>query len=95
MTAKKAWLRCTWNGISRPVVDPAKEVKAVRERIELGHTTGEREAKAYNGSDYRENISRLTTENKLRREANKSVDPAQYADPEEPDDTSDQEGGND
>ena len=73
---KKAWLNGYWTGISRPVVDPVKEVKAVAQRTELGHTTGEREAKAYNGSDFRENIERLKTENELRADANSSLNPA-------------------
>ncbi len=80
---KKAWLYGSWNGISRPVVDPVKEVKAVELREKLGHTTKEREAKAYNGSDYRENVKRLKTENELIADANKPLDPEQYAEPEE------------
>ncbi len=78
---QRAWLYGTWNGISRPVVDPVKEVNAVEKRQRLGHTTGEREAKAYNGSDFRENIKRLKTENELLAETNKVLDPAQYIDP--------------
>lgn len=89
---KAAWLYGSWNGISRPVVDPVKEVKAVEARQKLGHTTGEREAKAYNGSDFQENVDRLKTENPQIAEANKCLDPLQYADPndaendEEPED---------
>lgn len=70
-----AWLYGYWSGISRPVVDPEKEVKAVEKRIRLGHTTGEREARAYNGSDFRENVERLKTENEHLAEANKFLDP--------------------
>ena len=73
--ASRAWLAGTWNGISRPVVDPVKEVNAVKMREDLGHTTGEREAKAHNGSSFRENIERLKKENELRREANQPIDP--------------------
>ena len=89
--AKRAWLYGTWNGISRPVVDPVKEVTAVEKRQRLGHTTGEREAKAYNGSDFRENTNRLTTENPLIAEANKPLDPEQFSDPEN---NPNQDGGN-
>ena len=64
-TIRRAWLHGTWNGISRPSVDPVKEVKAVEFREKLGHTTKEREAKAYNGSDFRENAERLSEENRL------------------------------
>ena len=83
-----AWLSCTWNGISRPVVDPVKEVKAVAIRLELGHTTGEREAKAYNGSDFMENIARLRTENEFRAEANAPLANA-LAEPDEPENETD------
>jgi lambda family phage portal protein len=88
---RRAWLNCTWNGISRPVVDPVKEVNAVEKRQRLGHTTGEREAKAYNGSDFRENVKRLGPENQLIADANEPLDPAQYAEPAG-DTGSDQEG---
>jgi lambda family phage portal protein len=81
----RAWLHGTWNGISRPNVDPLKEVNAVEKRLTLGHTTGEREAKAYNGSDFRENVERLTTENALRAEANAPLAPPVAVLPEEPD----------
>jgi len=81
--AKRAWLYGSWNGISRPVVDPVKEVKAVDARQKLGHTTGEREAKAYNGSDFRENVKRLQNENEFVAAANKPLDPVQFADTSE------------
>ena len=89
--ARRAWLYGSWNGISRPVVDPVKEVTAVEKRERLGHTTGEREAKAYNGSDFRENVKRLKTENELIAEANKVLDPEQFA---EPVNNPNQDGGN-
>jgi lambda family phage portal protein len=72
---RRAWLAGSWNGISRPNVDPLKEVNAVEKRLRLGHTTGEREAKAYNGSDYRENVQRLTTENEMLAGANAPLEP--------------------
>jgi lambda family phage portal protein len=91
---RHAWMNCTWNGISRPVVDPVKEVNAVQTRQRLGHTTGEREAKAYNGSDFRENVKRLSTENQMIADANEPLDPAQYADPGQASGGSDREDGN-
>jgi lambda family phage portal protein len=85
---RQAWLYGMWNGISRPSVDPLKEVNAIEKRLNLGHTTGEREAKAYNGSDYRENVERLATENVLLADANAPLQPAPAPQPEpEPDDT--------
>lgn len=80
---RRAWLAGSWNGISRPNVDPLKEVNAVEKRLKLGHTTGEREAKAYNGSDYRENVQRLNTENEMLAEANAHLDPELVEDAEE------------
>jgi capsid protein len=59
----EAWLSGHWDGISMPQIDPLKEVNAIDKRLQLGHTTGEREAKKHNGSDFRSNVERLTTEN--------------------------------
>ena len=39
----------------------------------LGDTTGEREAKMYNGSDWRENVERLQDENSLLANANEPL----------------------
>jgi lambda family phage portal protein len=72
---RRAWLAGSWNGISRPNVDPLKEVNAVEKRLRLGHTTGEREAKAYNGSDFRDNVERLNTENEMLAEAIYHLEP--------------------
>jgi len=90
--ARRAWLHGTWDGISRPVVDPVKEVNAVKTRLDLGHTTNEREAKLYNGSGFRENIKRLETENEMRKAANLPLQPELALDVNTPD--TDQEGGN-
>ncbi len=70
---RDAWLYGSWNGIARPVIDPVKEVKAIRERIQLGHSTGEREAKAYNGSDFIENVNRLKYESEQLEAAGLSI----------------------
>jgi len=50
--------------------------------LRLGHTTGEREAKAYNGSDYRDNVERLITENEMLAEANEPLDPELSEEPQ-------------
>ncbi len=73
---RRAWLNCSWTGISKPSIDPLKEVKAVQLRTGLGHTTGEREARIYNGSEFSENIERLKVENPELTEAKKSLAPA-------------------
>jgi hypothetical protein len=54
-------------------------VTAVEKRQRLGHTTGEREAKGYNGSDWERNIDRLMVENPKLADANEPLDPEQYA----------------
>lgn len=68
-----AWLRGIWNGTNRPAVDPVKEATSSEKRRMLGDTTGEREAKAFNGSDWRENVSRLKDENELLADANEPL----------------------
>ncbi len=70
---RRAWLNCSWVGINKPSIDPLKEAKAVNERIAQGLTTRERESKAYNGSEYTENIERLKIENADLAEAKKDL----------------------
>lgn len=77
-----AWLNHSLLGSSMPSIDPLKEVSAVEKRLELGHTTGEREAMKYNGSDFTENTARQKVENEDLAEARgplemKNVTPAQ------------------
>lgn len=69
----RAWLAGHWDGISMPQIDPLKEVNAIEKRLALGHTTGEREAKKHNGSDFRANVERLATENKQLAEARSAI----------------------
>lgn len=70
---RRAWLNCDWTGIPQPSIDPLKEANAARVRIEDGLSTREREAKRYNGSEFRENVERLSVENPELAEANKSM----------------------
>jgi lambda family phage portal protein len=89
---RKAWLWGSWNGISRPVVDPLKEANAVGKRLEMGHTTGEKEAKTHNGSDFQENARRLARENELLSEANAPLEPEPEVESEPASDEGDEEG---
>ncbi|MFW5776820.1 MAG: hypothetical protein ACOCZB_05980, partial [Spirochaetota bacterium] len=66
-----------------PQIDPLKEVNAIDKRLQLGHTTGEREAKKHNGSDYRSNVERLAVENAQRAEANAPLAPTPAEQPAE------------
>ena len=72
-TARLSWLRGMWNGTNRPSVDPVKDAASSKMRRMLGDTTGEREAKMYNGSDWRENVERLQDENSLLANANEPL----------------------
>lgn len=80
---RRAWLNASWIGIPQPSIDPLKEANAARIRIEDGMTTREREAKRYNGSEYRDNVERLTVENPLLAAANKSMQKPKPAAPAE------------
>ncbi len=71
--ARAAWLFGSWNGINRPSVDPVKDANGSKIRRAMGDSTGEREAKAYNGSDWRENVEKLTAENELLATANEPL----------------------
>lgn len=66
---RRSWLNCLWIGASQPSIDPLKEANAVGARIQMGHTTNEREAQKFNGSDFTENAKRLKMENQLLKEA--------------------------
>jgi len=66
---RQAWLRSEWHGPSMGQIDPLKEVTAAGMRIELGISTGAREAMELTGSDYDENIVRRGEEEAAREEA--------------------------
>ena len=87
---RRAWLNCSWLGASKPSIDPLKEANAARARIEDGATTREREALAYNGSDFAENAARLTIENVALAAANAPMKPAPAPAQAAPDDTEDE-----
>lgn len=53
---RQAWCKCIWMGSSMGHVDPLKEAKAARERIDLNMTTQEQEASEYNGNDWNANV---------------------------------------
>ena len=49
---KAAWLNASWVGMPLPDIDPSKTAKAAALRTALGHVTGKRGAREYNGSDF-------------------------------------------
>ncbi len=70
---RRAWLNCSWIGTNIPSIDPLKDAKKATERIKECLTTHEWESKAYNGSEFSENIERLKVENEQVAEAKKSL----------------------
>ncbi len=59
---RKAWSKADWIGTTMGQIDPLKEVKAARERMAAGISTGEREAAENNGSDFKENMRQRAME---------------------------------
>lgn len=65
---RQAWCGCMWMGASMGHVDPLKEVKAARERIDLNISTQEQEASEYNGNDWLNNMRQRKKEITALRE---------------------------
>jgi len=59
---KQAWLSSRWIGSSLPNIDPLKQAKAIKENIELGLSTLERESRNHNGTDGATNRRKLAEE---------------------------------
>lgn len=59
---KAAWLNAAWVGMPLPDIDPSKTAKAAVERTALGHLTGKRGAREYNGSDFDTNATTIERE---------------------------------
>lgn len=63
--ARLAWLGTEWIGDAQEELDPLKAVNASAKRMELGLSTGDREAKEMNGSSFKRNVDVATEETKL------------------------------
>lgn len=74
VTGRRAWSRSNWIGINHPSIDPLKEANAATVRIREGLTTRDREAAAYNGSDFDDNVNELIVENRQLAEATWDLD---------------------
>jgi capsid protein len=59
---RAAWLRCNWRGSPIPDIDPSRTAKARRENLSMGLSTGERESRNLNGSDFESNKAQLEHE---------------------------------
>lgn len=80
-----AYARGMWVGDGPPNLDPEKEVKAARERMALGISTGEEETRLYSGGDYLTNIEQRGVEEAARRAAGITVAAPDPQEPEPPD----------
>lgn len=67
---RQAYLGSEWIGPSQGQLDPTKEVAAAVSAIENGLSTREAEAVKLNGSQFANNVDKLTIENELLRMAN-------------------------
>jgi capsid protein len=59
---RAAWLHGNWRGAPIPDIDPSKTAKARRENLTMGLTTGAREARDLNGSEFDANKAQLEHE---------------------------------
>ncbi len=59
---RAAWLNAAWVGMPLPDIDPSKTAKAAEIRTALGHQTGKRGAREYNGSDFDMNAKTIKRE---------------------------------
>lgn len=70
-----AYTRVSWVGDSQGSIDPEKEVRAQRERIALSISTRKKEAIAFDGGDWEENISQLAKEKAMLDDAGITQEP--------------------
>ncbi len=59
---RKAWCTCEWSGPAPGQIDPVREVRAAKERIELGVSTREQETMQLTGGDFDKNVEQLLLE---------------------------------
>ena len=59
---KRAWLNCVWTGLSRPSVDPQKEVNAAFTAVDAGLSTYDVECRKISGLSFRQVMMGLKRE---------------------------------
>jgi len=59
---KRAWLNCVWTGLSRPSVDPLKEVNAAYNAVDAGLSTYDVECRKISGLSFRQVMMALKRE---------------------------------
>lgn len=70
---RHAYLGANWKGPARGHIDEKKEIEAAEKRIALGVSTSAQETSEINGSSFRNNVSQIKNENKLRADAGLSI----------------------
>ena len=64
---RRAWLGAMWIGDGPGSIDPEKEARAARERIDLTISTHEAESLLYDGGKHRLKVRKLLREQRLMR----------------------------
>lgn len=59
---REAWCKCAWNGPAQGMLDPLKEIKAAKGRVDLGVSTREIETMEINGGNFDDNAAQLKHE---------------------------------
>ncbi|MFA9464054.1 MAG: phage portal protein [Velocimicrobium sp.] len=66
---RKAYCKAEWNGPTKLMLDPVKEITAAEKRIDLGVSTHEIETIELKGGDFDSNVQQLKIENEKLKEA--------------------------
>lgn len=72
---QNAYSRASWHGPAQGLLNPSQEVAAAAARVANGFSTGEREAREMNGSDFHQNIVQRKQEIKLLKEVEDIANP--------------------
>lgn len=59
---REAWCKCAWNGPAQGMLDPLKEIKAAKGRVDLGVSTREIETMEMSGGNFDDNAAQLKHE---------------------------------
>lgn len=65
---KAAWLSCVWTGLTRPSVDPLKEVNASQKAVDAGFSTYDIECRRTSGLGFRQIMQTLAREKKYMKQ---------------------------
>ncbi|WP_396180225.1 phage portal protein [Flavobacterium sp.] len=68
---RAAWVKCDWIGMPKIDMDPVRTVQAASMKVKEGFSHRARETEQINGSEFYENVNRLSDENPKLYEANK------------------------